>query len=195
MQETKLNCPACGHELAELTAGDVTVDACRSGCGGVWFDNGELSEVDDPEEQAGESVTDVPEKWASAIDQSRKRACPRCDGVVMFKRFFSPREEVEIDECPGCGGIWLDAGELERIRAQYDSREAREAAVNTQGTLATLSIESDMKQEQRRTRSRARFARFTGHLWHDYNLGHFRGREWPPWRGSLDGWLDDPTSR
>jgi Zn-finger nucleic acid-binding protein len=25
---------------------------------------------------------------------------------------------VEIDECGGCGGIWLDAGELAKIREE-----------------------------------------------------------------------------
>jgi len=25
------------------------------------------------------------------------------------------REEVKIDECPECGGIWLDKGELDQL--------------------------------------------------------------------------------
>ncbi len=34
--------------------------------------------------------------------------CPRCD-IYTCKEFV---EQVLIDECPKCGGFWLDAGEL-----------------------------------------------------------------------------------
>ena len=33
---------------------------------------------------------------------------------------FSAKRRVEVDECPGCGGCWLDAGELEKIREELD---------------------------------------------------------------------------
>jgi Zn-finger nucleic acid-binding protein len=32
--------------------------------------------------------------------------------------------EVEIDYCPDCGGIWLDAGELEQLLADADRSRA-----------------------------------------------------------------------
>jgi Zn-finger nucleic acid-binding protein len=31
-------------------------------------------------------------------------------------RVFSPTVTVQIDECPECGGLWLDADELAAIR-------------------------------------------------------------------------------
>ena len=38
-------------------------------------------------------------------------ACPVCrTGLVM-----SERQGIEIDYCPGCRGIWLDRGELDKI--------------------------------------------------------------------------------
>ncbi|MGH9963182.1 MAG: zf-TFIIB domain-containing protein [Pyrinomonadaceae bacterium] len=37
--------------------------------------------------------------------------CPRCDGVLKPVKF----EEVEIDTCDKCGGVWLDSGELEQV--------------------------------------------------------------------------------
>ena len=40
-----------------------------------------------------------------------------CDNTGMLRRFYSPLHVVEIDECPGCGGIWLDAGELEKLQS------------------------------------------------------------------------------
>ncbi len=54
------------------------------------------------------------------LDAERKKAerkahhnkCPRCGGDLKEQR----AEEVKIDECSECGGIWLDKGELEQLR-------------------------------------------------------------------------------
>jgi hypothetical protein len=37
--------------------------------------------------------------------------CPRCDGNLKESKF----EEVLIDTCEKCGGVWLDSGELEQL--------------------------------------------------------------------------------
>jgi DNA repair exonuclease SbcCD ATPase subunit len=37
--------------------------------------------------------------------------CPRCSGSLREGKF----EEVLIDTCEKCAGVWLDAGELERL--------------------------------------------------------------------------------
>ena len=41
--------------------------------------------------------------------------CPRCPDQALERKFFSDRKEVEIDQCPKCNGLWLDAGEFTRI--------------------------------------------------------------------------------
>ncbi|HKY43232.1 MAG TPA: zf-TFIIB domain-containing protein [Pyrinomonadaceae bacterium] len=47
---------------------------------------------------------------AKAAGTSSMR-CPRCDGSLSESRF----EEVLIDTCDKCGGVWLDSGELEQL--------------------------------------------------------------------------------
>ncbi len=37
--------------------------------------------------------------------------CPRCDGNLKESKF----EEILIDTCDKCGGVWLDSGELEQL--------------------------------------------------------------------------------
>ena len=37
--------------------------------------------------------------------------CPRCDGSLTEMQF----EEVMIDKCEKCGGVWLDSGELDQL--------------------------------------------------------------------------------
>lgn len=40
--------------------------------------------------------------------------CPRCDGTLATIIF----EEVQIERCNRCRGVWLDAGALERLRTR-----------------------------------------------------------------------------
>lgn len=120
-----MKCPACSGSLSERAAGKITVDVCDQGCGGLWFDNFELNKVDEAHESQGESLLDIgPHKPVSG-NASAKRSCPKCDGVALQRHFFSVRKEVEIDRCPGCNGVWLDAGELAAIRAQFATEAQR----------------------------------------------------------------------
>ena len=42
--------------------------------------------------------------------------CPVCKNAMITMEL----DDVEIDHCLGCGGIWLDAGELELLMGQGD---------------------------------------------------------------------------
>lgn len=46
--------------------------------------------------------------------------CPSCEAELKL----SEREGIEIDYCPGCRGVWLDRGELDKIidRASFARR-------------------------------------------------------------------------
>jgi Zn-finger nucleic acid-binding protein len=48
----------------------------------------------------------------------------------MMRHFWSVKRAVTIDECPECGGIFLDAGELGKIRAEFVTEAARHAAAD-----------------------------------------------------------------
>ena len=43
-----MNCPVCSNALTEINARGTKVDICQKGCGGIWFDRFELSQVDNP---------------------------------------------------------------------------------------------------------------------------------------------------
>jgi uncharacterized protein len=126
-----MNCPACGHTLSTRTAGDVTVDVCDGGCGGIWFDHFELRKLDEQAESAGAALLDVRRDPGVDVDPSERYDCPKCtDGVVLMRHFWSVKREVTIDECAECGGIFLDAGELGRIRNEFPTEEAKHAAAD-----------------------------------------------------------------
>ncbi|RMF71292.1 MAG: hypothetical protein D6738_14235 [Acidobacteria bacterium] len=122
-----MNCPACGKPLSERVVEGVAVDVCRHGCGGLWFDAGELQRFDEPDEP-GAGELDASSAGASPPPRrDRPLPCPRCRGSRMMRRWWSVRRQVEIDECPTCGGIWLDRGELAALRALFASEDERRA--------------------------------------------------------------------
>jgi Zn-finger nucleic acid-binding protein len=97
----------------------ITLDFCR-GCGGVWLDAGEMGELMqfleaeppvDLEHQGGEQIT-----------------CPGC-AHPLTELEHPPGQGVLIDICSACQGIWLDRGELGKLRALGRSAEGRLAFV------------------------------------------------------------------
>jgi uncharacterized protein len=131
-----MKCPACFNELTAFPLRDLTVDICQGGCGGIWFDAFELRKVDEEGDTAGEPLLNIQRDEHLIVDKSRKRECPRCAGVKLHRHFFSAKRRVEVDECPGCGGYWLDAGELASIRA-----EKHQAAAADQAGQGSISID------------------------------------------------------
>lgn len=125
-----MNCPACSNRLETMTVGNLTVDVCKNGCGGIWFDNFELKQVDEKHEAAGETLLHIDTNPDAAVDYTRQRLCPKCEHQKMLQHYMSVKREVEVDECPTCGGFWLDAGELRKIRDQYETEADRKQAAN-----------------------------------------------------------------
>lgn len=70
------------------------------------------------------------------LDAERKKAerkahhnkCPRCGADLQEHH----AEHVKIDECPECGGIWLDKGEFDQLARVNHARGA------TGGVLSSL---------------------------------------------------------
>lgn len=155
-----MNCPACGHALTEITTSGITVDVCDGGCGGVWFDNYELDRVDEAHEPADDFLLGVVRDPAPVMDTSARRHCPRCPDLVMMRHFVSVRREVEVDECPGCGGVFLDHGELAAIRNQFATRDERSAAARDYfAELFDDDLDAAAADGEERLRRARKFAR------------------------------------
>jgi uncharacterized protein len=131
-----MKCPACFNELTQTQVGSVVVDICQGGCGGIWFDAFELERVDEEEEAAGELLLSIRRDEQITLDPTRKRECPRCSDIKLHRHFFSAKRRVEVDQCPNCGGYWLDAEELAEIRAERAEttreEQLRQSAVSSQ---------------------------------------------------------------
>lgn len=149
-----LSCPACHHDLQVLDTNCVKVDACVGHCGGVWFDNRELQRMDEPAEAVTEAVLHVARDPGLKVDMQSKRHCPVCQNMVMMRHYFSVKRKVEVDECAQCGGIWLDADELEHIRGEFKTAADREQAAldafhsQFDDQMAVMRAESQAKAAQ-----------------------------------------------
>jgi Zn-finger nucleic acid-binding protein len=142
-----------------MAAGDVTVDVCDGGCGGIWFDHFELRKLDEESETAGEALLDIHRDPNVHPDQSQRYRCPRdTDDVVLMRHFWSVKREVTIDECPECGGVFLDAGELGRIRHEFATEADRHAAADAYfAEVVDPMLESAHKQSEEELARAQRF--------------------------------------
>lgn len=126
-----LNCPACSHLLEEQHHGQIMIQNCSTGCGGMWIRQNDL-----------ETLTHTP-RLVERIQQSssgilvvqepRARVCPDCK-IPLEAWLVQGSESVEIDTCPQCAGIWLDHGELQRIvllQSQGTFKKTRQTPLKT----------------------------------------------------------------
>lgn len=59
-----------------------------------------------------EILEDLTDSRRARASSERLCPCPECGGTVLDR---VQQDNVEIDRCPKCHGIWLDAGELELL--------------------------------------------------------------------------------
>ena len=121
-----LTCPRCTVAMTEhsaLTEGGphVNVDLCPQ-CGGLWLDAQKLALV-------CPTVADLPARRTEILLRGEAAAnipvCPRCEGVPYE---FALMEDMKVDFCPQCSGVWLDGDEYQEgsfVPVQSDA--AREA--------------------------------------------------------------------
>jgi Zn-finger nucleic acid-binding protein len=151
--ETRYDCPVClGLPMEKLqlalSGRTFTLDGCQ-GCGGIWFDAGEmklgvelgsspiLGEPDEilrfaPKPMAchgcgdlmGRNLDQCPScGWQNVID------CPVCE-TAMDRRSVA---HLVIDTCPTCDGTWLDRVELRSMAHLSQSPDFQGAPPDTAG--------------------------------------------------------------
>ena len=109
-EDPGLVCPKCGTGLSqrevEVLGPNVHVDVCPD-CKGMWFDDGELRKVLRDRRVEARMVPIAVGREAGSLE------CPRCGSTMDLRQ----AEDVVVDACPGCRGLWLDMGELGSLEA------------------------------------------------------------------------------
>jgi Zn-finger nucleic acid-binding protein len=97
--------------------GAFAVDECRD-CAGIWFDRSEFAPMiekfrDGKRAALGPDSVYGSKRAPLSESQVRYLPCPRC-GDLMARFNYAVSSGVILDRC-GKDGVWMDAGELERI--------------------------------------------------------------------------------
>ena len=158
-----MKCPACTNEFSKKSVANIELDVCDNGCGGIWFDQFEFKKFDETSEPDAESLLHLNVK--AKVPLKSQLVCPKCQPQLMMRHFSSVKKSVSVDECPNCAGIWLDAGELTQIRAEFETASERTKAAED---LFDDMFGATLKDEARKSRDHSarvqRFAIFSNFL-------------------------------
>ena len=79
-------------------------------------DRGQALENEYFRRQEQELIAKMKEKLQADGTKNLELKCPKCDGTL----YETDMEDVKIDVCDKCTGVWLDPGELAQIMAKDD---------------------------------------------------------------------------
>ena len=109
--ERKYECHKCWVEMkkeeVETFGPNIIIDVCPK-CNGIWLDEGELGKLLKDRILSNYLTKHIGTKSRSPM------ICPRCANIMDIEK----ADDVEVDVCLTCGGVWLDSGELEELKAK-----------------------------------------------------------------------------
>lgn len=107
-----MNCPKCKGPMACLSHDGMQIDRCTK-CGALWFDMLDREQLQLLPGTAPAAATD--EEELRAHNEVSDVKCPIC-GDPMVKMVDEDEPHVWYELCPGCDGVFFDAGEYEGFR-------------------------------------------------------------------------------
>jgi len=140
-----VGCPRCAATMRRDQVDGIELDLC-DGCGGTWYDRGELEQHiaagdpgpgDDPAQAADREF----HREADRMD-TRYLKCPICANP-MNRKNWGRLSGIIIDIC-GPHGLFLDAGELDKIR-DFEGSDTKARA----DRLETWERATDQKESRK----------------------------------------------
>jgi Zn-finger nucleic acid-binding protein len=101
-----MKCPDCSSVLITLEFDGFEIDRCFK-CHGIWLDSGELECL-----LGSETRNEYAKSMGMAVSNERGKKCPICS--IRMAKMTIGQQGILLDRCRN-HGIWLDAGELEKI--------------------------------------------------------------------------------
>ena len=145
-------CPDCDVNMMPRSFFGVLVDTCGT-CGGIFFDEGEVSQIRARGgDRAFEELDNLiqPEPGYVHTEENMYRRCPKCT-ITMHRFRYMYNSPVFLDSCENCGGIWIENGELKRMKEYLQSGKTENKSGVIQerdeaiATLDALTIEQQDK--------------------------------------------------
>jgi len=151
-----VRCPKCKVQLQRIEYEGVLVRMCGE-CGGIWLSKPALKRIMHKREQRWPEP--VKEKFLELADRSNSTEdliCLSC-GKIMQKQTFMDWDDIVIDRCPECGGIWLDPGELEKIQIYWEYAQDHPELVNWSALERKALAEAYLEARKHEVRRMAEF--------------------------------------
>jgi uncharacterized protein len=171
-----LKCPACGKTMVDQDFGGVQAHTCANGCKGIYFDWLQMQKRDHKNQGFGDALQAALQSPRSNDTNRERLHCPKCS-LLMYRHQFALDKEVNIDECYGCGGMFLDSGELKELRDHSMSPQEEQAYLNklVEDMPETKELERQEEKDEQRAEALAKYTRFLrlsyyatgGHDWLD----------------------------
>ena len=139
MSQTR-RCIKCDEEMVSKLVEEVEVDWCPT-CHGLWLDQDEIQELGTKTDDALEELRRLVEREGDAeAPVGSGSPCPACDGKLSLATLGTFNSE----HCTGCGGLFLDRGELDKMMYLTRNRQDRVATIVAlaRSVVAAGSIES-----------------------------------------------------
>ncbi|VAX27795.1 hypothetical protein MNBD_NITROSPINAE05-757 [hydrothermal vent metagenome] len=125
-----MNCPSCKLELKKISAGGLSAFVCEGSCAGLWFGRFELLKLSAHSKGQGKQLLHVSRAEGVRFFRNVEAICPHCKTSLLLRHFFSREQNVEVCQCPKCGGFWVDSGELASIvKPTSETEEKQKQAV------------------------------------------------------------------
>ena len=120
----------------------VELDVCPK-CNGIFLDKKEIRAL-----TGSRSLNKLLTKLLG-LDSDSQLICPNCGGLMDGE----DAGDVRVDVCLSCNGLWLDAGELERL-GKMDDAEFRHL---TPDKIEEILKAEEIKREEHRQAIRSLF--------------------------------------
>jgi len=103
-----MRCPKCRADMETLEVDAVEIDRCL-GCGGLWFDAGEMEKL--KSRRIAEAIDTADRASTAAHNDIDRYRCPRCGGH-MIRMVDAHQSHIWYEKCSACHGSYFDAGEF-----------------------------------------------------------------------------------
>ncbi len=86
--------------------------ACQGGCAGLWFDRYEIKKINSSNFGSGRDLLGITQIEGLRLFRNVDHICPKCETTIFLRHFFDRKRGLEVDQCPRCGGIWVEMGKI-----------------------------------------------------------------------------------
>jgi Zn-finger nucleic acid-binding protein len=141
-------CPRCKTKTTRVAYEGANVRMCGQ-CGGCWVTPIALTAIANRRDTAfTEAVKERFLQLAEESDSAETLLCISC-ATYMVKEHYKDWDDIVIDRCEKCGGIWLDPGELEKIQVYWEYFQDHPEQSNLDAIAKRALLENAMAQRSR----------------------------------------------